>query len=258
MIYMIGLSLCGILIGSFLNVCIYRIPNQQSICFPRSHCPRCKHELSALELVPVVSYLILGRKCKVCKAPISPRYMCIEVITGIGFGIIGYKYGYSLDTLRYCTFFAFAVVLTMIDWDHMILPTSIIRWGIGVGLIEVFLQAWSIHNWYILLEALMGGIIGYGLFMLLYYGCQWLLKKEGLGYGDVRLMGFIGLFIGINQLFLMIILACLLASIFGIGLLLIKKKSEPYPLGPFLNLGAFIVILWGKQLLQIYLSLFNL
>lgn len=248
----------GIMIGSFLNVCIYRIPNKESINFPRSHCTKCGHVLGVLELIPVVSYLTLGRKCKQCKQRISPRYMYIEILTGLGFGMIYYQYGYSMKALIYMTFFCFALVLTMIDWDHMLLPTSIIRWGIGIGLIERFLQSLMADNWYILTEALLGAVVGYGLFMLVYYGSQWLLKKEGLGYGDVRLMGFIGLFIGLNALFLMIIIACIIASIYGIILLKIRKNSEPYPLGPFLNLGAFIVVMWGNQLLASYLSLFNL
>ena len=248
----------GLMIGSFLNVCIYRIPQKESINFPRSHCMKCGHVLGGLELIPVISYLSLGRKCKQCKQPISPRYMCIEIVTGVGFGIIYYIYGYSLETILYLTFFCFALVLTMIDWDHMLLPTSIIRWGIGFGLLERIVQSLVANNWYILIEALLGAIVGYGLFMLVYYGSQWLLKKEGLGYGDVRLMGFIGLYTGLNTLFLMIIIACLLASAFGIILLKVRKSSQPYPLGPFLNVGALIVILWGEQLLVSYLSLFNL
>ena len=248
----------GIMIGSFLNVCIYRIPKKESINFPRSHCTRCGHVLSALELIPIISYLALGRKCKQCKEPISPRYMWIELITGLGFGMIYYQYGYSLESLLYMTFFCFGIVLTMIDWDYMLLPTSIIRWGFGVGLLERIIQSLMANSWHILIESLLGAAVGYGLFMLVYYGSKWLLKKEGLGYGDVRLMGFIGLFVGLNALFLMIIIACILASVFGLILLKVKKKSEPYPLGPFLNIGAFIVVLWGSQLLQSYLSLFNL
>lgn len=248
----------GIMIGSFLNVCIYRIPKKESINFPRSHCTNCGHVLEVLELVPVFSYLALGRKCKHCKSSISPRYMCIELLTGIGFAIVYNQYGLTLQSLLYMTFFAFGLVLTMIDWDHMLLPTTIIRWGFAVGVLERIAQSLMVNSWGILIEALLGAAVGYGLFMLVYYGSKWLLKKEGLGYGDVRLMGFIGLFVGLNSLFLMIIIACILASVFGLILLKVKKKSEPYPLGPFLNIGAFIVVLWGSQLLQSYLSLFNL
>ena len=226
LIYLI--IIMGLFIGSFLNVCIYRIPEKQSICFPRSHCMKCGHVLGALELIPVISYLALGRRCKQCKEPISSRYMGIEIVTGLGFGVIYYVYRYSLETLLYSTFFCFALVLTMIDWDHMILPTRVIRWGLGLGLIERILQSIVSNN------------------------------KYFLGYGDVRLMGFLGLFVGFNQLFLMIIISCILASVFGLVLLKVRKSSEPYPLGPFLNGGALIVILWGERLLQSYLSLFNL
>ncbi len=256
LIYLI--IIMGLFIGSFLNVCIYRIPEKQSICFPRSHCMKCGHVLGALELIPVISYLALGRRCKQCKEPISSRYMGIEIVTGLGFGVIYYVYRYSLETLLYSTFFCFALVLTMIDWDHMILPTRVIRWGLGLGLIERILQSIVSNNKYLLIDALLGAIVGYVFFMIVYYGSQWLLKKEGLGYGDVRLMCFLGLFIGFNQLFLMIIISCILASVFGLVLLKVRKSSEPYPLGPFLNGGALIVILWGERLLQSYLSLFNL
>lgn len=248
----------GTMIGSFLNVCIYRIPKKESINFPRSHCTHCGHVLNAIELIPIISYLALGRKCKQCKEPISPRYMWIELMTGLGFGMVYYQHGYSLESLLYMTFFSFGLVLTMIDWDYMLLPTSIIRWGFAIGVLERIMQSLMANNWHILIESLLGAAVGCGLFMLVYYGSKWLLKKEGLGYGDVRLMGFIGLFVGLNYLFLMIIIACILASVFGLILLKVKKKSEPYPLGPFLNIGAFIVVLWGSQLLQSYLSLFNL
>ena len=126
----------GMLIGSFLNVCIIRIPEGQSIIFPRSHCMNCGHTLGITELIPVFSYLSLRGRCKKCHVKITSRYLWIELLTGIGFGIIYSLYGMSIETIIDCTFLAFAIVLTMIDWEHMILPSSIISWGIMIGLLE--------------------------------------------------------------------------------------------------------------------------
>ena len=250
--------LLGVIIGSFLNVCIYRIPKGESILFPRSHCIACGHTLGSSELIPIISYLFLRGRCKRCQSKISSRYIGIELFTGICFGMVYNHYGLSVETLLGCTFIAFAIVLTMIDWDEMLLPTSIIRWGIGVGLIERIFQAKVMGSWMILGNAIMGGIVAYLLLMLVYYGSKWLLKKEGMGYGDVRLMGFIGLFVGLHTLFIALLISSILASIYGIVLLKIRQNSEAYPLGPFLNIGGVCVFLWGNTILTSYLSLFNL
>ncbi len=256
MIEIIFMMLLGIVIGSFLNVCIYRIPAGESIVFPRSHCMTCGHTLGALELIPVLSYLGLRGQCKQCHSHISPRYMCIELITGMGFGYIVSIYGMTFKMLMVCTFFGFAIVLTMIDWDHMLLPTRIIYVGLGLGIIEQMVQGIFIKQWTSLWEALIGGIVGYGLFALLYYGSRWLLKKEAMGYGDVRLVGMIGFFVGVEQIGLVILIGALLASSYGIVLLKIRKASEPYPFGPFLNIGACVAIIWGEQIMTWYLGLF--
>ena len=248
--------LLGVMIGSFLNVCIYRIPAGESIIFPRSHCMSCGHTLGALELIPVLSYLGLRGQCKQCHHHISPRYMCIELITGMSFGYIYSLYGMSFQTLMGCTFFVFAIVLTMIDWDYMLLPTRIIYCGIGIGIIEYVVQGLLSKEWIGLWQAMLGAVIGYGLFALLYYGSQWIFKKEGLGYGDVRLMGLIGWFVGVQQIGLVILVAALLASVYGIVLLKVRKSSAPYPFGPFLNMGACIAMLWGTPIMTWYLGLF--
>lgn len=258
MFWILYIFLIGIVIGSFLNVCIYRIPAGESIVKPRSHCMSCGHTLGALELIPVVSYLALGGKCKQCKEKISPRYMIIELLTGIGFVIIYLKFGFTLQAVLFLSFLMIGIVLSMIDWDHMLLPSRIIYLGIGVALSLRILQSILYKNISFLIYPVLGAVIGYILFMLIYYGSKWILKKEGLGYGDVRLMALLGLYIGIAHLFLMIIIACVIAAIYGIVLAVSRKKSQPFPLGPFLNLGALVVILWGAQIQQFYLSLFGL
>ena len=238
----------GIMIGSFLNRCIYRIPNGESIWISKSSCTTCGHVLGSLELIPVLSYLVLGGRCKQCKSKVSTRYMGIGLLTGASFGIVYYRFGTSMEMVLGCTFVSFAIVLAMIDWDEMILPTSIIRWGIGVGCMGQILKAKVMDNYLILVDTLLGAIVGYLLLALVFYSSKWLLKKEGMGYGDVRFMGMIGLFVGLHALFLSLLFSSILASIYGIILLKIKKKSEPYPLGPFLSIGGVLVFLWGNNL----------
>ena len=219
----IFIILIGGIVGSFLKACINRISNEKNVLFPiRVH---SKHKVSL-------------------------RYTSINFFSSISFGIIYYCYGISIETVLGCTFIAFAIVLSMIDWDQMILPTSIIRWGMGIGLIERILQAKITGSWFILVDALMGAIVGYLLLMLMFYISKWLLKKEGMGYGDVRLMGMIGLFTGLHMLFLALLISSILASIYGIVLLRIKMKSEAYPLGPFLNIGGVLVFMWGNNMLK--------
>lgn len=247
----------GILVGSFLNVCIYRIPRDESILYPRSHCTNCGHTLGSLELVPILSYIGLRGKCKYCQCRISPCYMGIEILTGSCFGMLYGQLGESIEMLIGCTFVCFAIVLAMIDWAYMILPTSIIRWGIGIGIIERILQARLLQNGSILEDAVWGAVVAYLLFMLVFYVSRWFLKKEGLGYGDVRFIGMIGFYLGIHRVFISIFLSSLLASIYGVILFKIRRKSEAYPLGPFLSIGGMITFLWGSQLLTSYLSLFN-
>lgn len=183
--------------------------------------------------------------------------VCIELFTGICFTITCFYNRYSMQTLIGWTFIGFAIVLSVIDWEEMILPTCIIGWGLGIGIIERIIQVILTRNWILLEDALMGAIVGYLFFMGVFYSSQWVLRKEGMGYGDVRLMGFIGLYTGVNTLFLAILIASLLASIYGMILLNDYKKSIAYPLGPFLNMGGLIVFLWGYQILNYSLRLIN-
>ncbi len=252
---MIIMIILGTMIGSFLNVCIYRIPEGGSINFPRSHCMKCGHTLGASELIPIFSYLFLGKKCKVCKDPISSRYMWIEILTGVGFGVMYYMFGYSIETVIGVIFLSFAIVLSMIDIDHMILPTSIIVWGIIWGIIIKIAQFIITKDIYVIYTSVVGAIIGYGMFFIVYHGSLKLLKKEALGYGDVRLMGFIGLYLGINYVFIALMIGSVIAAIYGIIQCIIKKESVAYPLGQFLNFGAVITMIFGEKILLGYLSL---
>lgn len=256
MVQLLLVIILGMCIGSFLNVCIARVPRGESIISPGSHCMHCGHQLTAIELIPVLSYLGLKGHCKQCHAKITSRYMCIEVLTGIGFGMIYWLDGMSIEALIEYTFLALAIVLAVIDWEHMLLPSSIIFWGMILGILEKIIQSILLQDGDHLVASILGAVMGYTLFAMLYQGSKWILKKEGLGYGDVRLMGLVGFFVGIQYLFIAVFIAALMATIYGFILLSKSKQSEPYPLGPFLNVGACIGLFWGEQIISQYIAIF--
>jgi len=250
--------LFGIIIGSFLNVCIYRIPKGESIVYPGSHCKTCKHPLNRLDLVPVLSFLFLKGRCRYCNQKIPSRYMAIELLTGLLYGVVYLKFGLSLELIMYATFIALLIVLTMIDSDHMLLPTKIILFGAGLGIVFRSVQAVLYHDVRFFIYPIVAAFIGYGLFYVTFYLAKLLLKKEGLGFGDVRLIGMLAIYLSVRLTFLTIFLASILASLYGLVLLYIKKKSEPFPFGPFINMGAIIALFYGESILIWYLRLAGL
>lgn len=256
MLQIIGVVWLGLVIGSFLNVCIDRIPVGQSIIVPRSHCMKCGHTLGILELIPVVSYLGLRGRCKHCHSHIPLRSIWIEIITGLCLGGVYYLYGFTIKALMVGVLLACLIILAVVDWQYMLLPTVVIYTGLGSGIILYSLQAVMTNQWIKLWQAAIEGIIGYSLFMFLYYVSKWLLKKEALGYGDVRLMGLIGFFVGIEYISLVLLVAGILGGIYGVILLIRKGKSESYPLGPFLSIGAGIAVFWGEPIMMWYLRNF--
>jgi leader peptidase (prepilin peptidase)/N-methyltransferase len=181
--------------------------------------------------------------------------MVIEILTGLLYGAVYLKFGFSLEGLMYAVFAALLIVLTMIDIDHMLLPTRIILFGFIAGIIFRGIQAGGYQSLQFVLYPFLAAGIAYGLFYALFYGAQFLLKKEGLGFGDVRLVGMLALYLSMNLTFLTLFLASVLASFYGIILLVIRKKSEPFPFGPFLNVGAIIALFYGEYILSWYLGL---
>ncbi|KJS88308.1 MAG: hypothetical protein JM58_01320 [Peptococcaceae bacterium BICA1-8] len=237
----------GITIGSFLNVCIYRIPNRESIVHPPSHCTGCNYQLKAWDLVPVFSYLILGGKCRNCGVRISVRYPLIELLTGVMFGLIVYKFGFNLSGLFYCLFTASLIVVTFIDLDHFLIPNSIVLAMLILGLgFHIFVGIFNPLN-------VILSFLGAGFFFLLLY----VLSRGGLGGGDVKLAAVLGLWLGWPDIGLAIFLGSLAGSIIGITLisLRIKNRKEPIPYGPYLVLGTLIVLFVGEEIWQWYLNL---
>jgi len=238
----------GLIIGSFLNVIIYRLPDGKSVVYPASHCPDCGHKLSPLELIPVLSYLFLRGKCRSCGTDISIRYPLIELLTGIIF-IINYIYLSDLISLSAGLIFSsLLIVLTMIDFDHQILPDKLTLGGLIVGLLLSFFRS-DITVIYSLAGIMAAG----GLLFLIAY-----LSKGGMGGGDIKMMAMVGSFTGpiiaVSAVFLGAVIA-LIAHLPGLlsGKTGMKTKL---PFGPFLALASFLVWIWSDNIFNIYLNLF--
>jgi leader peptidase (prepilin peptidase)/N-methyltransferase len=263
----------GLMVGSFLNVVIHRLPimmerewhvnclelqgkevpeqPKYTIVSPRSACPKCGHQITALENIPIISWLILGGKCSNCKTKISMRYPLIEALTGALIGLVAYKFGYAYSAL-FAFIFVFALVtLTFIDFDTQLLPDDITLPLMWLGLI------FNISNGFTdLKSAVLGAIFGY----LILWSVYWLFKlvtgKEGMGYGDFKLLGAIGAWFGWQLLPAVILLSSVVGAVIGIGMIMFRGKTgnTAIPFGPFLALGGISALFFGQQLARFYLA----
>jgi leader peptidase (prepilin peptidase)/N-methyltransferase len=239
------ISIFGLLIGSFLNVCIYRIPKNLSIVYPNSHCPKCKKEIKWYDNVPVLSYMILGGRCRHCKAKITPRYLIVEVLTSLLFLLAYLKFGYSTELLSTVILFSFLVIIALIDlktqyiYDVTVVPLAVL------GLIFSFFIKGQTP-----LLSLVGFLTGGAIFLSIAYISRLVYKQEGMGMGDVKLAAAIGAFLGWRSTVMMVIFAVVFGGIISIILLLIKKKGrrDYIPFGPFLVLGTVLMVLTGDKL----------
>jgi leader peptidase (prepilin peptidase)/N-methyltransferase len=240
----------GALIGSFLNVCIVRLPKEESIITPGSHCPHCKTPIKFYDNIPLVSYLFLKGRCRYCKKSISIRYPLIEGITALGSLILFMKFGPSLSFLIYFAFVSALIVITVIDLYHQIIPDVISLPGIGVGLLASFITPQITFY-----GSLIGILLGGGSLFLVATVYQWLFKREGMGGGDVKLLAMIGSFLGWKAVILTILIGSLIGSIIGISIIVLKGKDFKYaiPFGPFLSLGAVIAFFYGEDIIRWYL-----
>lgn len=279
----------GLMVGSFLNVVIHRLPKMldlgwreqcaelaqledkqpslvakphspiavtptpaYNLIVPRSACPHCNHPISALENIPIVSYLVLRGKCKSCGAAISPRYPIIEATSGILSALAAAHFGYGMTAIAALILIWALLALTAIDFDTMLLPDDItlpLLWlGLLVNLFGTFTD---------LRSAVIGAVIGY----LALWGVYWLFKlttgKEGMGYGDFKLLAALGAWFGWQMLPLILVLSSLVGAITGISLMVLLKRGRniPIPFGPYLAGGGIIALFWGQTLTQNYLQL---
>ena len=246
----------GIIFGSFFNVCIYRIPENKSISNPPSTCPTCNTRLKPIDLIPILSYLMSGRKCRYCKKEISPRYATVEFLTGILFLLVYNVHSISLETVYYLILVSLLVIITFIDIDHYIIPDGIIVFGLLVALIFNILQIGIPIK-----DSIIGAVVCGGGMLLLIYLIELIVKKEVMGGGDIKLFAMTGLFLGIKGGLLTIILSVYVGAIYGVGTILYSKiKNKEYnsmiPYGPFISIGALITLLYGNDILTWYYNLF--
>ena len=241
----IYIFILGIMIGSFLNVCIYRIPAKESIVVNRSHCPKCGHGLSWYELIPVFSYIFLRGKCKECKVKISMQYPLIEGLNAILYLLIFIRFGFSIDVIFACLFTSALIVIAMIDARTKEIPFKINVFIFIVAIVNLCFHFGNIKDY------LLGFfIISIGLLILFY------LSGGGvIGGGDVKLMAVAGLYLGCGKTVLAFFLACLLGSVIHIIRMKFFGASRELALGPYLATALIISLLWGDIMIKAYLSL---
>lgn len=266
-------GILGLLIGSFLNVVIHRVPKmmqresdnyvaQESglppphtgrydLVLPRSACPHCVHQITALENIPVLSYLALRGKCSQCKAPISPRYPMVEALTGLLSAFLIWHFGSGLAGLASLAFVWLLIAMTFIDADTKLLPDDLtlpLLWlGLLVNLNGTFVP---------LQEAVIGAAAGYLVLWAVYWLFKLVTGKEGMGYGDFKLLAALGAWMGWTMLPLIILLSSVVGAVVGIGLIVFTRRGRdnPIPFGPYLAVAGLIALIWGKMLVQTYLG----
>lgn len=244
MINSIIIFVYGIILGSFFNVVGLRVPMKESIVKPRSHCPKCSHILSPLELIPVISYFIQGGKCRRCKASVSPLYPIVELMTGMLFVVAPLIIGWSVELLIAWTVISLMVIVFVSDFKYKLIPDKVL---LVFGLIflgeRIFLP---LSPWW---DSVAGAAVGF--FLLLFIA---VISKGGMGGGDIKLFAVIGLALGVKTVFLTFFFATLFGALFGIaGLLLGKfKKGEKIAFGPFIGLGTLVAYFYGERVIEWY------
>lgn len=242
----------GALVGSFLNVCIFRLPKKESVVFPPSHCTRCDYVIRWYDNIPILSYLVLRGKCRQCGAPISLKYPLVEFVNGALTLALFARFGLGLAFAVLFVLCSALVVLTFIDLEHQILPDSITLPGIVVGFaVSFFIPGFG---W---LNSALGILVGGGSLLVVAYGYQLIAKKDGMGGGDIKLLAMLGAFFGWQGVLFIIFAASLIGSLIGVSVMLAQKKDATLaiPFGPFLASAAIIYIFFGRQLIHWYLSI---
>ena len=251
------IALLGACIGSFLNVLIYRLPRRENIAYPASHCPSCGNTIKYIDNIPIISYLFLKGRCRDCSEKISARYPIIELLTAIMFVTIYMLQGWSIQFLADVTLGSIFLTAAVIDYEYMIIPDRLTFSGVFMGLLYSLYFGW---------KGLLGGFHGILVSLLIlsfmYYLGKILYRKDGIGFGDVKLALVFGLFFGVYWSIVTIAIAVLVGALSGITLMLVRgrEKGLEIPFGPFLAFGGFMVIFFRPQLLyliNLYLSQFS-
>jgi leader peptidase (prepilin peptidase)/N-methyltransferase len=253
-VFIILFAILGLVVGSFLNVCIDRLPQNKSIAYPPSHCEACQHKLAVKDLIPVFSYLRLRGRCRYCQTSIPRKLMWVELATAVIFALLYWHYGLSAE-LGVMAFYACIFIITfVIDLEHGLILNRVVYPGMVAALL-LALYPWPWFSESIGMRvayAALGGAAGFAIFLLIA-----MVSRGGMGWGDVKLAALMGLAIGFPLVFVAIIMAAILGGIVAVALMIAKKRTrrQTIPFGPFLALAAMVTLLWGSNILNWYLGL---
>ena len=242
----------GAVMGSFANVVIFRLPQGQSIVTPGSRCPSCRTPIRWYDNIPIASYLVLGARCRSCRMPISPRYPLVEALTGLLFAGLVLRFGIGSTTAVLALFSWALVVVTFIDFDHRIIPDVISLPGVLIGVAASLLPGFPRP-----VDSIIGLAVGGGFLFLVLFAYEKVMKDEGMGMGDVKLLAMIGAFLGWQALPVTVLVASISGTLTGVAFALAKGepvRKFPVPFGPFLALGALIHIFFGVEIILWYLA----
>ncbi|NWF35950.1 prepilin peptidase [Mariprofundus sp. KV] len=252
-LFIITASLLGLIFGSFANVCVHRIPRRESIAFPASHCPACDHPIALSDNVPLLSWLLLKGACRHCASPISWRYPLLELLMGVSWGGLAWLYGPIPILLVAITLFFLLWILTLIDLETGLLPNALTFPGIALGL----LFSWWIGDWQ---AALIGALVGYWLFWLVARLFLLITGREGMGYGDFKLLAMLGAFMGWQALPFIILTSSVTGVVIGSIFLLLSRRGmrAEIPFGPYLAVAGMIWFVAGADILNWYAGLIGM
>ena len=253
-LYIFLFAILGLVVGSFLNVCIDRLPQNKSVAYPPSHCEACQHKLAAKDLIPVFSYLRLGGRCRYCQASIPKKLLWVELATAVISALLYWHYGLSAQLGVMAFYTCLFIVIFVIDLEHSLILNKVVYPGMVVALL-LSLYPWPWFSESIGMRvayAALGGAAGFAIFLLIA-----LVSRGGMGWGDVKLAALIGLATGFPMVFVAIIMAAILGGIVAVALLIARKRGrrEMIPFGPFLAVAAMVTLLWGSNILSWYLGL---
>jgi len=271
-------ALTGLLVGSFLNVVIHRLPKMMerewrsqcaeldgrepeptekyNLVAPRSACPQCQHKITALENIPVLSYLFLKGKCSGCGAKISARYPIVEIFTGVITAVVAWRFGFGAEALMAILLSWSLIALSGIDMDTQLLPDSITLPMLWLGLIlSLFYTSFAGEALFIEpTNAIIGAVVGYMSLWSVYQLFKLATGKEGMGFGDFKLLGMLGAWLGWKYVPLIILLSAFVGAAVGIGLILFRRhgREVPIPFGPYLAAAGWVALIWGEPLIDAY------
>lgn len=239
-------ALFGALIGSFLNVCIVRLPKDQSIVKPRSRCPKCGHQVAWYDNIPIASWLLLRARCRGCGAPISPLYPLVELAVALLWGWMALRHGFGLEGLRGAVFGTLLIGIALTDAREYIIPNEFSLGGLVLGLL--FAAAGGLAAFQV---AVLGAAVGFALLWLVGVGGSWVFKEDAMGGGDIKMMAMVGAFVGWQGVLLTVFLGALLGTLIFLPLALLGRKKL-VPFGVFLAVGAAATYLFGPAILTWY------